>query len=281
MNSDYIATRQFGDARVSIILDGTLRWAPQLIAPEDEWQKEMPDADATGTCSFSSCVAHIAIGNASILVDLGFDDPSANSQWMPPDAERTAGVQAGITSIGAGPESITHVLITHVHGDHIAGGAVNRDGKWQPRFPNAQHFIGRADWESNPDRLVPDSLAAIHLGTIEKAGRLTLIDSETDVAPSVTMIPAPGESPGHSIVRVRSGGECFYFVGDLFHHGCEVSHPGWVSPGRDRPVMQASRERFFAEAVPAGATIAFAHEVFPPWGRIEATGSGFRWQREG
>ena len=277
MTSNDISTRQFGDARVSIILDGTLRWAPQLIAPEEEWRREMPDADATGTCSFASCVVHIALGAASILVDLGFDDPGPTSQWMTPNAERTAGVQAGLAALGVLPKDVTHVLITHVHGDHIAGGAIQRDGTWVPRFPNAKHLIGRADWESNPDRRDPLSLAAIHLGTIERSGLLELIDAVREVAPGITMIPAPGESPGHSIVRVNSKDETFYFVGDLFHHGCEVSHPGWVSPGRDRAVMQASRVRFFAEAVPSKASIVFAHEVFPPWGHIEAAGSHFRW----
>ncbi len=93
------------------------------------------------------------------------------------------------------------------------------------------------------------------------------------------MIPAPGETPGHCMVRVRSGGETFYYVGDLFHHPCEVSHPDWIPPRRDLAATRASRSRLFAEAVPGRATVVFSHGRFPAWGRIIPAGGGFRWER--
>ena len=96
--------------------------------------------------------------------------------------------------------------------------------------------------------------------------------------PGVTMIAAPGESPGHAIVRVRSGGERFYFLGDLFHHACEVVSTDWVSPGRNQHVLRASRERLIADAVATRATLAFTHGLFPPWGRIVPADGGYRWE---
>ena len=51
------------------------------------------------------------------------------------------------------------------------------------------------------------------------------------------------------MARVHSAGESFYYVGDLFHHPCEVEHLDWVSPGRDRAAVRASRERLIAAAV--------------------------------
>jgi glyoxylase-like metal-dependent hydrolase (beta-lactamase superfamily II) len=106
-----------------------------------------------------------------------------------------------------------------------------------------------------------------------------MIDAEGEVAPGVTMIPAPGETPGHCMVRVRSGGESFYYVGDLFHHPCEVSHPDWIPPRRDLAATRASRSRLFAEAVSGRATVVFSHGRFPAWGRIIPAGGGFRWER--
>jgi hypothetical protein len=34
-----------------------------------------------------------------------------------------------------------------------------------------------------------------------------------------------------------------------------------------------------SEAAETQATVAFAHEPFPPWGRIVRSGEGYRWQR--
>src|SRR5262249_2169652 len=101
------------------------------------------------------------------------------------------------------------------------------------------------------------------------------------VVPGVTMLAAPGESPGHCIVRVASAGARFYYLGDLYHHICEAEHPDWVMTERDKPAMLASRRRFLAEAVPSQATVVFTHAVFRGWGGVVASAGGYRWENVG
>ena len=104
------------------------------------------------------------------------------------------------------------------------------------------------------------------MGTIEQLGLLEVIHDEREVVPGVTMIPAPGETPGHSIVRVRSAGQSFYYLGDLFHYACEVEHPDWMDPGRDPETMRRSRDRLMAEAAASHALLVFTHRPFPDGG---------------
>jgi glyoxylase-like metal-dependent hydrolase (beta-lactamase superfamily II) len=276
LNEHYVESRQFGAATVTLINDGSGQSVivKQLTVPEAQWRRYAPEASARGEIVVNYHAAHVAIGDASILIDLGFDDPSEQSQWKEPRHHRTPGIQAGLASIGVQPEDVTHVLITHAHGDHFAGGAV--DGR--PRFPKAKVLLGRGDWEGNPHRSAGDAnMLGRHLGAIERAGLLQLVDGEHEVVPGVTMVHAPGESPGHSIVRVESGGQRFYFLGDLFHHPCEVVNLDWVSGGRDAAAMRASRDKLLAEAVPSGATLVYTHSLFPGWGRIERNGEAYRW----
>src|SRR5436305_307941 len=120
--------------------------------------------------------------------------------------------------------------------DHFAGVAVERAGRHAVRFPNARHLIGRADWEGNPRRDNPAADISTRLGAVHERGLLDLVDGEQEIVPGVTMIHAPGESKGHSIVRVESGGERFYALGDLFHHASEIQNPDWASPWVDVPV---------------------------------------------
>lgn len=274
-NEHYVEARRFGDATVTLINDGSGQSTivKQLTAPVSEWRRHAPEASARGEIVVNYQAAHVAIAGASILIDLGFDDPSDQSPWKEPQHHRTPGIQAGLASIGVQPEDVTHVLVTHAHGDHFAGGAV--DGR--PRFPRAAVCLGRADWEGNPARSQADAMLDRHLGTIERAGLLQLVDGEHEVVPGVTMIHAPGESRGHSIVRVASGGQTFYFLGDLFHHPSEVINLDWVSGGRDAVVMRASRDALLAVAVPIGATLVYTHSVFPGWGTIVRDGRGYRW----
>lgn len=280
---DFVASRRIGQAIVTIISEGTLRWAPQFPVPEAEWRAAMPDADERGVIPLGINVALVRTGDACVLIDPGCDDPA--SAWQREFAgrfegvTRTPGLTAALNGLGVSPEQITHVLITHAHGDHIAGLTVRQDDVSVPRFPRARHFIGRLDWEGNPARERPESDLARCLGAVARAGLLEVVDGDREIVPGITMIPAPGETPGHSIVRVRSDGEAFYYVGDLYHHACEVMHPDWVSPGRDLVAMRASRDRLTAEAAAANATVVFSHEMFPAWGRIVAREGNYQWQR--
>ena len=274
--SEYVASRRMGEATVTVIRDGTFPWAPRMQAPEAEWRRAMPEANAAGELMIDMNVVHIRLGDASILVDLGFQEDAAGHM---PRLRRTPGVLAGLASTGVDPEDITHVLITHTHGDHVEAATIRRNGDLVARFPRARYLIGRAEWAENPARERPDSPLAIHLGTIERLGLLDLVDGDREIVPGVTMMHTPGDSPGHAIIRVQSAGEDFYALGDLFHHVCEVEHLDWVPAGRDQAATLASRRRLLAEAVPSRATLVFAHHDFPAWGRIDASGAGYQWQR--
>jgi glyoxylase-like metal-dependent hydrolase (beta-lactamase superfamily II) len=278
---EYVESRLFGDARVTVISDGTSLWTPNFAVPSTQLRAAIPEMDAHGRITIGFHVIHIAMGGASILIDAGFDDPESAwgrkfaSTWE--GIDRSPGVEAGLASIGVPPEEITHLIITHAHFDHYVGTTVERDGDLVPRFPNARHLIGRADRTTSRYGNPPDPELAGRMEALERFGLLDLVDGDRTIAPGVAMIHAPGESPGHSIVHVDSAGEHFYALGDLLHHPCEVQHLDWVLTGRDQAAMRASRDRLLHEAVPQGAALVFSHAVFPPRGRIVAGSDGFRW----
>jgi len=280
---EYVSTRRIGDARVTLINDGifdAIPLIPWMDAPAAEVRRAVPEADANGAIGHSGMiVAHVRIGHASILIDPGVGDLDPGS-WLVTDLKlrRTPGVQAGLAASGIAPEQITHVLMTHAHDDHFLGATVRRrDGQHIPRYPQARYVIGRAEWDGNPAREDPTSEVALRLGALDRRGLLAVVEGDAAIVPGVTMLPAPGESPGHSIVHVASAGDHFYYLGDLFHHTCEVAHLDWVMTHRDTPAMIASRRRLIAAAVPHGAMLVFTHHIFPGWGRIVATDGGYRW----
>ncbi|MDR7420766.1 MAG: MBL fold metallo-hydrolase [Armatimonadota bacterium] len=284
-DQDFVQSRRVGDAVISVISEGSFWWAPRFAVPEAAWREAMPDADATGQIPIDCNLVHISLGAASVVVDPGFDDPDSTwgrafgARWS--GFKRTPGLHAALTGLGVHADDITHVLITHTHEDHFAGVVAERNGQLVPRFPRARYYVADADWLNHPRRGDPAAEIARRLGVLEAHGLLHTVHGEHEIAPGVTMVPAPGETPGHSAVRVRSGGQAFYYVGDLFHHPCEVAHPDWVSPGRDAAIMRASRERLSREATDSHALVVFSHERFPAWGRIVKTDGGYRWERAG
>ena len=277
--ADYIDTRQVGDAQVTIMSEGTLTWTPHFPVPVEVARAAMPDAGPDGALTLGLNVCLIRLGDALVLIDPGCDTP--DSEWQVHFAARnapvvrTTGLLAGLASLGVSPEQVTHVAITHNHGDHIAGLVIERQGQPAPRFANARHVIGRADWEGYSQRPDPDSEVVRCLGPVERTGLLELVDAELEIAPGVSVIHAPGESPGHCIVRVVSDGAAFFYLGDLFHHACEVECLYWVSHG-DAAQATASRERLLREIVATDGLAVTSHERFPGWWRVTYDGSGYQ-----
>ena len=243
VTAEYVASRTVGAAIVTAISDGSGRSSilGSLPVPREVWRREV-DADEQDEIALGYNVVHVRLGATAILIDLGFDEPSPTSPWRAPRHQRTPG-GAAHAALGARPEETTHVS----------------------RYPNAPSFLGHADWEGNAERDRPGSLLTRHHGPVADAGRLALVDTERAIVPGVTMLAAPGESPGHCIVRGASEGATFSFPSDLFHHPCEVQHRDWASSGRD------------AAAPPAEALLVTTHMPFPAFGRLRETPDGVAW----
>ena len=282
-DSSYISTRQIGEATITVINEGVVQVPVAVVFPEDEaaWLRAHGETNAADLFTTCQAVILIQLGDATVVIDPAFDDPG--TPWdrhfatLWPSVRRTPGLQAALASLGVAPESVTHVAITHAHDDHFAG-VLQRDS---PRFPNARHLIGEADWVGNPRHEQPEGDFATRLGRIAALGLLDPIAGDHEIAPGITMLHAPGETPGHAIIRVESGGQTFYALGDLFHHACEVAHLEWSSPWVDPATMAPSRHRLIAAAIESDASLVHTHEPFAPWGRIVADGEGYRWVRDG
>lgn len=267
-------TIPLGDATITIINVGDMMvdMGEELAVPETTW-RPLYGASFAGPRPFPSQCVHIALPNASILVDAGDYaraialDPS----YLPPAYVPPPGIVEQLQSQGVRSQDITHLIITHAHFDHYDGTTIERDGTYVPCFPNARVYLGRADWdnpETQRDLLDPDSLESSTFGVLHKQGLLELVDSDLYVTPEVRIIPAPGESPGHQIVRIHSQGQTLYCLGDLFHHPAEVEYPAWMVKWANAPANLSSRQALIAAALQENALLLAAHM---PIGRIEGT----------
>src|SRR5262249_61237077 len=59
-------------------------------------------------------------------------------------------------------------------------------------------------------------------------GQLRLFDAQHEVAPGVTVCRTGGHTPGHSVVRLASGGERMTFLGDSVLHN-HFDRPDWYN----------------------------------------------------
>jgi glyoxylase-like metal-dependent hydrolase (beta-lactamase superfamily II) len=273
-------TLSLGDATITIMNAGDMLvdMAEELNAPESEW-RPLYGSSFEGPRAFPSQSVHIALPGASILVDAN-DYALAISlepSFLPPDYTPPPGIVEQLASLGVRPEDITHLVITHAHFDHYIGTTIEQEGSYVPRFPDARVYLGQADWElseTQEDLRDPNSIDSRTFGVLDRLGQLELTEGSRDLVPGVRMIAAPGESPGHQIVRVHSQGHTLYCLGDLFHHPVEVEHPGWMVKWADASSNLASRHALIEAALQEHPILVAAH--MPP-GSIEGTLASPRW----
>ena len=90
------------------------------------------------------------------------------------------------------------------------------------------------------------------------------------------ILAAPGETPGHQIVRIHSQGQTLYCVGDLYHHSLEAEQPELMMRWASRESMLASRRALVERALAENALIVATH--IPGIGRLRRSGDGIAWE---
>lgn len=209
----------------------------------------------------------------TVLVDAGAYDIDGSSSYAVPGYRPPPPLLDQLAALGVDASRIDHVVVTHRHWDHF-NGLVRPEGALA--FPHARVHIGRPDWEhvrgvmgraaTREARIFPE---------LERAGRLAIVEREADLAPGISIIPAPGETRGHQVVRLHSSGETFYAVGDLYHHPIEVELSAWMVSWADPASNQASRARLLQRALPESARLMASH--IPEVGTLRRTSAGAEW----
>ncbi|MFC9928464.1 MBL fold metallo-hydrolase [Streptomyces sp. NPDC127190] len=134
---------------------------------------------------------------------------------------------------GIRPGDVDIVVNTHLHADHVGWNTVDAGGEWVPAFPRARYLLPAADDRyfgptggyaggvRPDDRLVyEDSVAPVH-----RAGQAELWEDTYRIDGHLVLEPAPGHTPGSSVLRLESRGEHAVFVGDLLHSPVQILHP--------------------------------------------------------
>jgi glyoxylase-like metal-dependent hydrolase (beta-lactamase superfamily II) len=185
---------------------------------------------------------------------------------------------------GLSLESLTDVVLTHMHQDHI-GGLLGLRDRLRPDLRihasamEAEFWSGKADLSrATMPPGVPESLRSVAKRFLEEYhGRLQTFEKEHEVAPGVLVTRTGGHTPGHSVVRLESGGDRLMFGGDsVFPPGFECPH--WHN-GFDTEPEETVRIRLglLRELASTGQPLVPTHVSFPAAGRVAMTRDVFRW----
>ena len=238
-------------------------WLDDLLLPPDVYKWPLN-------------VVVVRSGGRTVLIDTGI-----GAEY--PDFPRAGRLALRLDAAGINPASVTDVVLTHLHMDHVGGLlADGLRGRLRPDLP-VHLAAAEAEFWASPDfpafmpPPVQETLGPVALRFLDEyRSRLRLFEKEYEVAPGVVVRRTGGHAPGHSVVRLASGGDRLTFAGDAVFPN-HFDHPNWYN-AFDHDPEEAVRVRLglLQELAATGEPLVAAHLPFPS-GRVAVAGDVFRW----
>lgn len=216
----------------------------------------------------------LKMGDKLVMIDSG----SGAGQWQPtaislPDNLKGAGID---------PAKISTLLISHFHPDHIFG--LMQKGTNAANYPNAELVVSATEyrWWTEPGRVEKLPEARRPLGARIQAvfptwKNFRLVEGETEVAPGIMRVDAPGHTPGHSAFLLASGNRQLMISNDVAYVPALLApHPEWQgSYDQDGPLAVETRRKLLDRVIADKMAICGAHFPFPGAGTFAKDGAGY------
>jgi glyoxylase-like metal-dependent hydrolase (beta-lactamase superfamily II) len=139
-------------------------------------------ADTTRTVDIAMMCWLLEAPGRHVLVDAGFYREKFVDEWKPAKFVKPS---EAVQRFGVAPNSITDVIVSHVHWDHLDGADL---------FPNARIWIQREEYAHHvgadglPLAGAIDTVDAAMLFKLNAAGRVTLVDGDAkEILPGLTV----------------------------------------------------------------------------------------------
>lgn len=213
------------------------------------------------------------VGSQRVLFDVGNGEFGAATAGKLIDNMAKAGID---------PKSITAVVFSHFHGDHI-NGLRNKTGA--VAFPNAKLFVPAPEWNwwmddarmAGAPEAMKGAFAATRRVFSPLASTVVHFEPGNEVLPGVRSLPAFGHTPGHTAFTIDGGAQKMMYWADTTNIAALfVRNPDWaVMFDMDAEAARLTRRRIADMAIRDQLLVAGYHLPGAAVGTLATRGNGY------
>jgi glyoxylase-like metal-dependent hydrolase (beta-lactamase superfamily II) len=215
-----------GDFEITVLSDGSLTLPANLLGPDTPAEERKAFLDMVGITG-----ENVTGAASPVLIRAGSDvilfDNGSGSGFQPTSGKLLENMAAA----GIDPASVTRLVFTHGHPDHMWGTAVEGGSN----FPNATYYSGAVEWDfwNAPDILtkMPQDMHGMvtttqsHYAAVKD--KVTRINPGDEIVTGIRAFDTAGHTPGHLSFEI-AGGEGLILTADaLTFPTVFFPHPEW------------------------------------------------------
>ncbi|MCA9733995.1 MAG: MBL fold metallo-hydrolase [Deferribacteres bacterium] len=270
---------QIGSFNISIVPDGQFRLdggAMFGVVPKALWNKLNPADEHNRILLGLNCLL-IEHDDEKILIDTGignkFDKKFASIYAI----HREKTLLDKLNEKGIDRNDITHVLMSHMHFDHIGWNTLFDGDKLVPTFPNATYFTQKGEFEvaNNPDARSRASYLPENWLPLLENKQLAFIHGTSEVLPGIESVVVGGHTAHNSIIKIDTGEGIIVFLGDFIPTPSHLK-TAYVM-GYDLFPLELMKQKpgFLQQAADEKWLLVFEHAAEPTAGYISKDGNNW------
>ena len=246
------------------------------VIPKVLWEKVYPTHADNFTPLASRCLL-IDQNEQKILIETGIGNHFSEKYLKNNGVTGLGQLEISLKEKGYSNDDITDVFLTHLHWDHASGSVKNENGKLKLRFPNAQYWCSKTQWEHSKISN-PRERAAYHLEVLNflyDSEKLNLVENESELFPGIEVRFFDGHTPGQMIPFIQFQGQTIVYTSDLIPTAANIPLL-WVAAYDLNPVQaMEEKEKFLEEVTQRNYILFFEHDFYNESATIEKGEKGF------
>lgn len=190
-----------------------------------------------------------------IIIDtgLGFTDQQGYLQ-----------IHQNLKNNGIEPESVTKVLLSHLHKDHSRGiSSIGADQRRHLNFPNARYYVNRDEFEFAKQKGKP-SYPLDELDILSASSQVVWLQGNGMIDDYITCELTGAHCPYHQVFWIKENSEIVFYGGDVAPQLIQMKNRFVAKYDFDGRRSMELRQEWWTRGQQEGWSFLFYHDIKTP-----------------